>query len=86
MKKKIGAELSRLEKDPQYFVQIQKWSHHEKTEYSYVFYAKTKQGKDFLIEATKETKEPGVLIDTLKVQINNFLQEYVIPNSQQITL
>lgn len=84
---KIGAQLTRIEKNPKYFVWAQKW-YDKPSEYSYTFYAETEEGKAFW-EAQRninDSHSPGVLIDKLTVSINNHLQEYIIPNSKEVEI
>lgn len=83
---KIGAQLSRLEQRPRYFIYIQKWEGGAET-YSFTFYPETTQGKIFYDSlGDKSVASPGLLIDELTVRINNFLGEYVIPNSKEVEI
>lgn len=84
--KKIAAQLSRLEKNPRFFVEMQKWEHCKRATYRYTLYAESDSAKIFLKTAIKEAESPGLLIDILKAEINNYLQEYVIPKSQELEM
>lgn len=86
-RQKIGAQLARLQENPRFYVQMLYWQE-GKPVYSYAFYPSNRTGNAFYqkFRHISESDTPGLVIDSLTININNFLQEYCIPNSTELTL